>query len=554
MDFIEGLLYMMWRGIAIGVIISAPMGPVGILCVQRTLEKGRTTGFFTGVGAALSDLFYCLLTGFGLSFIEEFLKANQNIIQLIGSVLLVVFGVYLFKSNPAGRLKKPGTERSSRGKNVLSGFLFTFSNPLIIFLIIGLFARFNFLLPEITFPQYMAGFLFIFAGALLWWWIVSFFVDKVRAHFNLRSMWLVNKIIGVIILIFALVGIVTAISGMASAGTREPLYLNSTRGFGTLGESGGGPLVIENPTCDTIIRFLPLDAAEEFSFSFRGTNLHNASGRTYAASDSGLYSRRVANPGWGIALRGTGGRSLLTVTTSDRRLDDFASPSLHFELTGDSLTASADAYDGFDLYTGPNSYRLIVSGGRLLLQGGNRSYTTVLDAPLPCLAPDSIGFAVLPGGWLEIDNITLDVESERRNPLAPKFSHFGLADVRRSYFSRSTDDKEGEWMIFDRMLDDDELRCGGNYRFALVGDSGGYRLIYLDGASVEASRWEAGQDKAFLTPTPFAEVYDVRWLDPRHSPLVGEIKAQFVSDGMLVLTFADHGGSTVRLRKLSPSL
>ena len=60
MGFFEGILYMLWRGLAIGVIISAPMGPVGILCVQRTLEKGRYTGFFTGIGAALSDLFYCL--------------------------------------------------------------------------------------------------------------------------------------------------------------------------------------------------------------------------------------------------------------------------------------------------------------------------------------------------------------------------------------------------------------------------------------------------------------------------------------------------------------
>ena len=112
MGFFEGILYMLWRGLAIGVIISAPMGPVGILCVQRTLEKGRYTGFFTGIGAALSDLFYCLLTGFGLSFIEEFLKANQNAIQIIGSVVLVVFGIYLFRSNPARTLKKPDAARS----------------------------------------------------------------------------------------------------------------------------------------------------------------------------------------------------------------------------------------------------------------------------------------------------------------------------------------------------------------------------------------------------------------------------------------------------------
>ena len=74
MSPIESIIYMIWRGLAIGILISAPMGPVGILCIQRTLDKGRHAGFYTGVGASISDLFYCLLTGFGLSFIEEFLE------------------------------------------------------------------------------------------------------------------------------------------------------------------------------------------------------------------------------------------------------------------------------------------------------------------------------------------------------------------------------------------------------------------------------------------------------------------------------------------------
>ncbi|MBD5355687.1 MAG: LysE family translocator [Bacteroides sp.] len=213
MGLIESLFYMIWRGIAIGILISAPMGPVGILCIQRTLEKGRRTGFYTGVGAALSDLFYCLLTGFGLSFIREFIEHNQNIIQLVGSTVLIGFGLYLFKKNPASSLRKPiAPEEFSSRKNILTGFLFTFSNPLILFLIIGLFARFNFLIPEIRFYHYIIGFAGIIAGALGWWWIVTFSIDKVRAHFNLRSMWLINRIIGVVILIFALVGIITSIT------------------------------------------------------------------------------------------------------------------------------------------------------------------------------------------------------------------------------------------------------------------------------------------------------------------------------------------------------
>lgn len=209
---------MIWRGIAIGILISAPMGPVGILCIQRTLDKGRRTGFYTGIGAAISDLFYCLLTGFGLSFIEEFIERNQNLIQLVGSAVLIGFSIYLFKKNPATKLKRPiQQEVNEPKKNILTGFLFTFSNPLILFLIIGLFARFNFAMPEIRFYHYIIGFISIFAGAIAWWWVVTYFIDKVRAHFNLRSMWLINRITGGIILIFAIVGIVTGVTNLAAS-------------------------------------------------------------------------------------------------------------------------------------------------------------------------------------------------------------------------------------------------------------------------------------------------------------------------------------------------
>ncbi len=218
MDLIESLFYMLWRGIAIGVLISAPMGPVGILCIQRTLDKGRRTGLYTGVGAAISDLIYCLLTGFGLSFIEEFIERNQNVIQLIGSAVLIGFGIYLFRKKATPTVvDKETLSNGSPKKNILGGFLFTVSNPLILFLIIGLFARFNFLIPDIRFYHYIIGYVGIIAGALGWWWIVTYVVDKVRAHFNLKSMIMINRIIGVVIMIFAIVGIVTGISNLASS-------------------------------------------------------------------------------------------------------------------------------------------------------------------------------------------------------------------------------------------------------------------------------------------------------------------------------------------------
>lgn len=202
----ESLLYVLIRGFAIGVLISAPMGPIGMLVIQRTLNKGRWAAFFTGIGAAISDLAYCLLTGFGMSFITDFIEAHQIMLQLLGSVVLAAFGVFLFRKNPTRALRKPALQANTYWTDLVTGFLFTFSNPLILFFIIGLFARFNFLLPEFEYYHYVSGYLSILLGALCWWFLITFSVNKVRSHFNVRSLWLVNRIIGSLLIIFALVG------------------------------------------------------------------------------------------------------------------------------------------------------------------------------------------------------------------------------------------------------------------------------------------------------------------------------------------------------------
>lgn len=556
MDFFEGLIYVIWRGIAIGVIISAPMGPVGILCVQRTLEKGRRNGLLTGVGAAISDLFYCLLTGFGLSFIEEFLKENQNVIQIIGSIVLVVFGVYLFRSNPARTLKKPGEEKSSKGKIVLSGFLFTFSNPLIIFLIIGLFARFNFLLPEITFVHYIIGFISIIAGALMWWWVVTYFVNKVRSHFNLRSMWLINKITGVIIMIFALVGVVTAITNIANAAAPPPpttLCLNSTRGFGSLQSDStrhsGSPLVISCKGADTIVRFLPLETAEELSFSLRFSNLHNASGKTYRYVDSEGRARRIEHPSWGFAFIGHDNRALLSLRTVDNRLDPLAPSGIEVSFKTRDCSESSFIDNGVDIYTGVNSLRLMVSPLLLSLSMGNRQYLPVFSTKLG-FSPDSLGIWVAPGGEIELDDIVLNIT--RRKPIQDNkwMSKFSDKSACKEYLERSRDEVEGIWEVFDRMLDESRLRPGGNYRLLLVRNDNGYDLIYLSGAQTLASVWKPGMIKGKLVSTSFHGVFDVVWLDPSGISVPGVIKAQMESRGLLTFTFPDHSGSTFRLRKL----
>ena len=207
----ESIVNIIITGILIGALISAPMGPIGMLVIQRTLNKGRMPAFVTGIGASLSDLIYCLLTGLGLSFVTDFIESNQNVLQIIGSLVLIIYGIYLFRNNPSRQLRTPAPQASNYWRDFATGFLFTFSGPLLLFFIIGLFARFNFLDTEYKFYHYIAGYIGIIAGAIVWWFLITYFVNKVRAHFNVRSMWLVNRIIAVLLLIMASVGFVLGI-------------------------------------------------------------------------------------------------------------------------------------------------------------------------------------------------------------------------------------------------------------------------------------------------------------------------------------------------------
>jgi threonine/homoserine/homoserine lactone efflux protein len=530
MGILEGILYMIWRGIAIGIIISAPMGPVGILCLQRTLERGRRVGFLTGVGAALSDLFYCLLTGFGLSFIEGFIKSNQDAIQIIGSVVLVGFGVYIFQSNPSRNLKKPDDARTSGKKNILSGFLFTFSNPLIIFLIIGLFARFNFLLPEIHYYHYVIGFLMIIVGALSWWWVITFFVDKVRTHFNLRSMWLINKITGSIIMIFGIVGVITAMGGIMHAGNRSATYLNSTRGFGN-GEPVGETLTIANNTADTLYRSIPLQS-EDLCIEARIRAVNNAERKSYKYTDQEGKTRKVSHPTWGFYLQSgevRGERSLISFKTEESR-DDIRDSKV-------MLTANEENFDakGLNPYDGWNAFRIEIADGDVRLTGGEKTYDKLVDFILP-EATDSIGVFIAPGGKLELDYIAItDRGPENRD------TGYTATGKRDSY--------TGVWQILDLSLNEDMLAKGGDYRLQMIATDRGYALLYLDGAEYNKGDWKEGDLKAELTESGIKGIYDVIWYDAAGRALAERGKCQFEDNRLLTITFPRYEGSA-RLIKL----
>ena len=199
----------------IGMVASAPMGPVGILCVQRTLNKGRWYGFVTGIGAAVSDIIYAGITGFGMAFVMDFVNNDQNkfYLQIIGSVLLLAFGVYTYRSDPTRNMRQSGVQRGSFWYNTWTAFLVTFSNPLIIFLFMALFAQFAFVIPDHPFEMFI-GFASIVGGALLWWYGLSWLVDKIRTIFNAQGIRIINRIIGAVVIIFSFVSLFGTVTNL----------------------------------------------------------------------------------------------------------------------------------------------------------------------------------------------------------------------------------------------------------------------------------------------------------------------------------------------------
>ena len=185
---IIGMLEMLVRGVLIGILSSAPMGPVGVLTVQRTLLKGRKYGFITGMGAAFSDFVYALLTGIFMGFAMSFAESPWAVrwLRLLGSVVLFVLGMYFYVWKPAPAVK-PSGKVGTLAHNMLTGFLLTGSNPLIV----GLFG-----------------------GAVLWWYVLTAVLHRVRNRFSMEKLRLLNRSLGIMVMLVAVCGLVYAILGL----------------------------------------------------------------------------------------------------------------------------------------------------------------------------------------------------------------------------------------------------------------------------------------------------------------------------------------------------
>lgn len=210
---IPNLLDIVFKGMLIGIIASAPMGPVGVLCVQRTLNKGRWYGFITGCGATLSDIIYAGITGLGMGMVVELVSNDTNrfYLQIAGSLMLLGFGIFTYRTDPTRKMRQPGQKKGTLTHNGITAFFVTLSNPLIIFLFMALYAQFSFGLQPDKPIEMVAGFISIVGGALLWWWGLTWLVDKIRLKFDNNGIRIINRIIGALVILGSLIVLMTTL-------------------------------------------------------------------------------------------------------------------------------------------------------------------------------------------------------------------------------------------------------------------------------------------------------------------------------------------------------
>ncbi len=195
------------RGLLIGFSIAAPVGPIGVLCIRRTLAEGRLTGFLSGLGAASADMMYGAIAAFGLTAVQDLLVVQQVWLRLIGGLFLLYLGIKTFFSRPAEQAAV--VKGLSHGSAYLSTFFLTLTNPVTILSFVAIFAGLR--LGE-TNGDYASATLIVlgvFLGSAAWWLTLSAGVGLLRSKFTSTTLVWVNRLAGLVITTFGILALAT---------------------------------------------------------------------------------------------------------------------------------------------------------------------------------------------------------------------------------------------------------------------------------------------------------------------------------------------------------
>ena len=192
------------RGLAAGLIIAAPVGPVNLLCIRRTIEKGWRSGMVSGLGAALADTVYGAIAAFGISLVIQFLIREESWIRVIGGIFLMGIGVVYYRKPP--RPLKAGEDDSSTNSDFVSTFLLNATNPTTVLSFLAVLATLG-VGRQSSLRQTLILVAGIFCGSMIWWTILACTASLLRGRMNDRTMRWMNHVAGIAIGCFGLANV-----------------------------------------------------------------------------------------------------------------------------------------------------------------------------------------------------------------------------------------------------------------------------------------------------------------------------------------------------------
>lgn len=191
------------KGFAVGMCASAPIGPIAILVVQKSLSKGHKAGFVSGLGASVVDTFYASIAIFALAFAQKLIETHQCTILLVGGAVLIAVGISMAFSNPFRRLKADG-ESSVSPKDFGQAVALGISNPMAIFVMFALFAFFGLADNAPHTWTVTPIILAVSAGSVTYWFLVSWLLSRFHGSFRMRTILWISRITGALIVIIGI--------------------------------------------------------------------------------------------------------------------------------------------------------------------------------------------------------------------------------------------------------------------------------------------------------------------------------------------------------------
>ena len=194
------LLIFLLKGIAVGIVIAVPVGPVGVMCVRRTIFEGKRAGFVSGLGAATADALFGLIAAFGLTFVSDWLIGYHQWLRIAG-------GCYLLYIGGSALLAEPKVKRSSEPdaegllRDFLSTFALTLTNPITILALKKKKKKKNLTGEDATFARAAVMVLGVWLGSLLWWLTLTFGLGSLFRSFEARHLKWINRASGVILVL-----------------------------------------------------------------------------------------------------------------------------------------------------------------------------------------------------------------------------------------------------------------------------------------------------------------------------------------------------------------